>query len=95
METIVLNIRWAGYLLFAIGLINWRYQNSFEKGAPLWMFGLALIIGTYIPAVSKFMTSKVGVIVIAIVVALLLLMLSLIHISSPRDRQKSRMPSSA
>ena len=74
METIVLNIRWAGYLLFAIGLINWRYQNSFEKGAPLWMFGLALIIGTYIPAVSKFMTSKVGVIVIAIVVALLLLM---------------------
>jgi hypothetical protein len=43
METIVLNIRWAGYLLFAIGLINWRYQNSFEKGAPLWMFGLALL----------------------------------------------------
>jgi hypothetical protein len=72
METIVLNIRWAGYLLFAIGLINWRYQNSFEKGAPLWMFGLALIIGTYIPAVSKFMTTKIGAIVIAIAVALLL-----------------------
>jgi hypothetical protein len=74
METIVLNIRWAGYLLFAIGLINWRYQNSFEKGAPLWMFGLALIIGTYIPAVSKFMTSKVGAIIIAVAVALLLLL---------------------
>ena len=73
METIVLNIRWAGYLLFAIGLINWRYQNSFEKGAPLWMFGLALIIGTYIPAVSKVMTSKVGAIVVAALVALLLL----------------------
>jgi hypothetical protein len=72
METIVLNIRWAGYLLFAIGLINWRYQNSFEKGAPLWMFGLALIIGTYIPAVSKFMTTKIGAIVIAVGVALLL-----------------------
>jgi hypothetical protein len=55
METIVLNIRWAGYLLFAIGLINWRYQNSFEKGAPLWIFGLALIVGTYIPAVTKVM----------------------------------------
>jgi hypothetical protein len=38
------------------------------------MFGLALIIGTYIPAVSKFMTSKVGAIVIAIAVALLLVM---------------------
>ena len=72
METIVLNIRWAGYLLFAIGLINWRYQNSFEKGAPLWMFGLALIIGTYIPAVSKFMTTKIGATVIAVGVALLL-----------------------
>lgn len=74
METIVLNMRWAGYLLFAIGLINWRYQNSFEKGAPLWMFGLALIIGTYIPAVSKVITTKVGATVIAVIVALLLLM---------------------
>jgi hypothetical protein len=68
-----LNIRWAGYLLFAIGLINWRYQNSFEKGAPLWMFGLALIIGTYIPAISKVMTTKVGATIIAALVALLLL----------------------
>ena len=73
METIVLNIRWAGYLLFAIGLINWRYQNSFEKGAPLWMFGLALIIGTYTPAISKVMTTKVGATIIAALVALLLL----------------------
>ena len=74
METIVLNIRWAGYLLFAIGLINWRYQNSFEKGAPLWMFGLALIIGTYIPAVTKAMASKVGATIIATLVALLLVL---------------------
>lgn len=74
METIVLNIRWAGYLLFAIGLINWRYQNSFEKGAPLWMFGLALIIGTYIPAVTKVMATTVGATVIAILVAVLLVM---------------------
>jgi hypothetical protein len=74
METIVLNIRWAGYLLFAIGLINWRYQNSFEKGAPLWMFGLALIIGTYIPAVTKVMATKVGATVIAVLVAVLLVM---------------------
>ena len=72
METIVLNIRWAGYLLFAIGLINWTYQSSFEKGAPLWMFGLALIVGTYIPAVTKVMATKVGVAIIAILVALLL-----------------------
>ena len=74
METIVLNIRWAGYLLFAIGLINWRYQNSFEKGAPLWMFGLAVIIGTYIPAVTKVMATKLGITIIAVFVALLLVM---------------------
>jgi hypothetical protein len=74
METIALNIRWAGYLLFAIGLINWRYQNSFEKGAPLWMFGLAVIIGTYIPAVTKVMATKLGITIIAVLVALLLVM---------------------
>lgn len=74
METIVLNIRWAGYLLFAIGLINWRYQNSFEKGAPLWMFGLALIVGTYIPAVTKVMATKAGATIIAVLVAILLIM---------------------
>ena len=74
METIVLNIRWAGYLLFASGLINWRYQNSFEKGAPLWIFGLALIVGTYIPAVTKVMATKVGATIIAVVVVLLLVL---------------------
>jgi hypothetical protein len=73
MESIVLNIRWAGYLLFAIGLINWRYQNSFVQGAPLWIFGLALILGTYVPAVRKVMATKVGAASIAIVVAMMLL----------------------
>lgn len=74
METIILNVRWAGYLLFAIGLINWRYQNSFQKGAPLWIFGLALILGTYIPAVTKVMATKIGTGVIAVAVALMLLL---------------------
>jgi hypothetical protein len=74
METIVLNLRWAGYLLFAIGLINWTYQNSFEKGAPLWIFGLALIIGTYVPAVTKVMATKIGALIITVLVALLLLL---------------------
>mgnify|MGYP000492057635 FL=1 len=65
-------MRWAGYLLFAIGMINWRYQNSFQKGAPLWMFGLALLIGTYIPAVAKVLATKVGIAITAIIVALML-----------------------
>jgi hypothetical protein len=73
METIVLNIRWAGYLLFAIGLINWRYQNSFEKGAPLWMFGLVLIIGTYVPAITKLMATKIGASIISVIVVVMLL----------------------
>ena len=53
-----MNMRWAGYLLIAIGLINWRYQNSFIVGAPLWIFGLVLIIGTYIAAVKKILVTK-------------------------------------
>jgi hypothetical protein len=65
-------MRWAGYLLFAIGMINWRYQNSFQKGAPLWLFGLALLIGTYIPAVAKVLATKVGIAITAIIVALML-----------------------
>ena len=68
METLVMNMRWAGYLLIAFGLINWRYQNSFEKGAPLWIFGLALIIGTYIPSVKKFLVTKFGAVLIAVIV---------------------------
>jgi hypothetical protein len=68
METVIMNMRWAGYLLFALGLINWRYQNSFEKGAPIWIIGLALIAATYIPAVSRLITTKLGIALTAIVV---------------------------
>lgn len=67
-------MRWAGYLLFALGMINWRYQNSFVKGAPLWMLGLVLIISTYVPAVSKLLVTKVGVAITAVIVALLLVL---------------------
>lgn len=69
METVIMNMRWAGYLLFALGLINWRYQNSFEKGAPIWILGLALIAATYIPAVSRLITTKLGIALTVIVVA--------------------------
>jgi hypothetical protein len=65
-------MRWAGYLLFAIGMINWRYQNSFQKGAPLWLFGLALIVATYLPAVANFLVTKAGIAITGIIVALML-----------------------
>jgi len=74
METLVMNMRWAGYLLIAFGLINWRYQNSFMVGAPLWMFGLVLIIGTYIPAVHKLLVSKIGAALVGVMVIALLVM---------------------
>lgn len=74
METLVMNMRWAGYLLIAFGLINWRYQNSFVVGAPLWMFGLALIIGTYIPAVNKMLVSKLGAALVGLIIFALLVM---------------------
>ena len=73
METLVMNMRWAGYLLIAIGLINWRYQNSFIVGAPLWMFGLVLIIGTYIAAVKKLLVTKLGASLVGIILLALLI----------------------
>jgi hypothetical protein len=72
METIIMNMRWAGYLLIAIGLINWRYQNSFAKGAPLWIFGLLLIAGTFMPTISRRLTTKLGITAVAISVTALL-----------------------
>ena len=69
-----MNMRWAGYLLVAIGLINWRYQNSFIVGAPLWMFGLVLIIGTYIAAVKKLLVTKLGAALVGLMVIALLVM---------------------
>jgi hypothetical protein len=74
METLVMNMRWAGYLLIAFGLINWRYQNSFVAGAPLWIFGLALIIGTYIPRIHKILVSKIGAITVGIIIVAMLVM---------------------
>jgi len=65
-------MRWAGYLLFAIGMINWRYQSSFQKGAPLWLFGLALLVATYIPAMAKVLVTKAGIAMTGIIVALML-----------------------
>lgn len=69
-----MNMRWAGYLLVALGLINWRYQNSFIVGAPLWMFGLVLIIGTYIAAVKKLLVTKLGAALVGLMVIALLVM---------------------
>ena len=74
METLLLNMRWGGYLLIAFGLINWRYQNSFLVGAPLWIFGLMLIIGTYIDPVKKILVTKFGATLIGIVIFGLLVM---------------------
>ena len=58
-----------------------EYVN--ERGFRCWQEGRAIDrVGLYVPGGSAPLFSTV-------------LMLSLIHISEPRDRQKSRMPSSA
>lgn len=67
-----MNMRWAGYLLIAIGLINWRYQNSFEKGAQVWIFGLLLLAGTFVPGIAKYMTTKLGIAAIGLATAVFL-----------------------
>lgn len=66
-----MNMRWAGYLLTAFGLINWRYQNSMAKGVPLVVFGISLIIAAWVPALAKPLTSKVGIVLVGVMVVAL------------------------
>ncbi len=63
-----MNMRWAGYLITAFGLINWRYQNSFAKGAPLLIFGVSLMIAAWVPQLAKPLSSKVGITVVGLCV---------------------------
>lgn len=69
-----MNMRWAGYLLTAFGLINWRYQNSLAKGAPLVIFGVCLMIAAWVPQLAKPLSSKAGITVVAVLVGALVIL---------------------
>ena len=64
-----------GYLLLALGLINWQYQNNDAGVATLSLLivlpGVVVIAMTFIKPLDAFMGSKVGMSLIAAVGAIL------------------------
>ena len=64
-----------GYLLLAVGLINWRYQNEdagiASRSLLIAIPGVVIITMTFIKGLESFMASKVGMAVLTTVGAIL------------------------
>ena len=64
-----------GYLLLALGLINWQYQNADSgiatRSLIIVLPGVAVILMTFIKAFDSFLASKSGMSLVATIVALL------------------------
>ena len=69
------NYRMGGYLLLALGLINWQYQNNdpglATRSLLILMPGVVVIAMTFIKPLDAFMGSRVGMSLIAVVGAIL------------------------
>jgi hypothetical protein len=69
------NYRMGGYLLLALGLINWQYQNNdagvATRSLLLVVPGVVVIAMTFIKPLEAFMGSKVGMSLIAVIGAIL------------------------
>lgn len=65
------NYRMGGYLLLALGLINWQYQNDDAGVATRSLLivvpGVLIIAMTFIKPLEAFMGSRVGMALIATV----------------------------
>ena len=64
-----------GYLLLALGLINWQYQNAdagiATRSLIIVLPGVTVILMTFIKAFDSFLASKLGMSLVATAVALL------------------------
>jgi hypothetical protein len=69
------NYRMGGYLLLAVGLINWRYQNEdagiASRSLLIAIPGLIIIAMTFIKPLDKFLASRAGMSVVTVVGAVL------------------------
>lgn len=74
-QTLRNNYRMGGYLLLAVGLINWRYQNEdagiASRSLLIAIPGVVIITMTFIKGLESFMASKVGLAVLTTVGAIL------------------------
>lgn len=64
-----------GYLLLAVGLINWRYQNEdagiATRSLLIVLPGVLIIAATFIKALDSFLASKTGMAVVTVIGGLL------------------------
>ena len=64
-----------GYLLLALGLINWQYQNNdadvVMRSLLIVIPGVVVILMTFIKPLDSFLASRVGMSVVTVIGALL------------------------
>ena len=64
-----------GYLLLALGLINWQYQNNDAdvgtRSLLIVIPGVVVILMTFIKPLDSFLASRVGMSVVTVIGALL------------------------
>jgi hypothetical protein len=69
------NYRMGGYLLLAVGLINWQYQNEdagiASRSLLIVIPGVIIIAMTFIKPLDKFLASRAGMAIVTVVGAAL------------------------
>jgi hypothetical protein len=64
-----------GYLLLAVGLINWRYQNAdagiASRSLLIVIPGVVIVAMTFIKPLDKFLASRAGMAIVTAVGAVL------------------------
>ena len=64
-----------GYLLLAVGLINWRYQiddaNVASRSLLIVIPGVLILAMTFIKLLDKFLASRAGMAIVTVIGALL------------------------
>ena len=74
-QTMRNNYRMGGYLLLAIGLINWQYQNEdagiASRSLLIAIPGVVIVAMTFIKPLDKFLASRAGMAIVTVVGAVL------------------------
>jgi hypothetical protein len=74
-QTLRNNYRMGGYLLLAVGLINWQYQNAdagiASRSLLIVIPGVAILAMTFIKPLDTFLASRAGMVIVAVVGSLL------------------------
>ena len=77
-QTMRNNYRMGGYLLLAVGLINWQYQiedaGIASRSLLIAIPGVLIVAMTFIKPLDKFLASRAGVSVVTVVGAALVVL---------------------